>query len=421
MDSSGRSTGGQVGQAKPVRLPFTRLERRKSLTSGHGERGCFSHVRARKSNSIGTDGKRPTPVSPGVFVLAEDTAFAAISSVKRASTPKRACRIRRCANSPNTQADIPLEGRTSAQQRHLGTRVVAGPDPVSRAQPHARVIGKNWIDAHDVRGKRRLDDKNDFVRLEVESALKRDIAVIPLLVDGATMLSEDQLPDGMKALAKRHAIELTHARFGPDAQALISSILGSAKGSRDEARRSQASVRPDQVFAELVLWAALVAGPLFLGLAAIAGMGRGGYLIFAEVHRLHRHCGYQGRRHRQVQLGRERAALFRPQRRWNEQVRLLGRRLDTPAGNVEELLLQVNANEASAKPQSCNARGAQPNERIADNLAGLVKSPRISRMSATGFSNGCPPAGAAGRAPRCSILDGGGEIGTRPFPADGFA
>jgi hypothetical protein len=36
MDSSGRSTGGQVGQAKPVRLPFTRLERRKSLTSGHG-------------------------------------------------------------------------------------------------------------------------------------------------------------------------------------------------------------------------------------------------------------------------------------------------------------------------------------------------------------------------------------------------
>src|SRR5262245_30179670 len=53
------------------------------------------------------------------------------------------------------------------------------------------VIGPNWLDAREDTGKRRLDDPRDFVRIEVEAALRRDVRVIPVLVDGASMPDED--------------------------------------------------------------------------------------------------------------------------------------------------------------------------------------------------------------------------------------
>ncbi len=43
------------------------------------------------------------------------------------------------------------------------------------------VIGKSWLDMKDVTGQRRLDDPDDFVRLEVATALARNIQVIPVL------------------------------------------------------------------------------------------------------------------------------------------------------------------------------------------------------------------------------------------------
>ena len=51
------------------------------------------------------------------------------------------------------------------------------------------VIGKRWLLASDEEGKRRLDNTEDFVRLEISTALKRNIGVIPVLVDGASMPS----------------------------------------------------------------------------------------------------------------------------------------------------------------------------------------------------------------------------------------
>src|SRR6516164_8905268 len=47
------------------------------------------------------------------------------------------------------------------------------------------VIGPNWLTIRDEEGKRRLDNPNDFVRVEIGVALKRDIPVIPVLLDGA--------------------------------------------------------------------------------------------------------------------------------------------------------------------------------------------------------------------------------------------
>src|SRR6516225_1427144 len=57
------------------------------------------------------------------------------------------------------------------------------------------VIGKRWLTSSEGEGSRRLDNPDDFVRLEIASALKRNIRVIPVLVDGASI---PLAPDGLK-------------------------------------------------------------------------------------------------------------------------------------------------------------------------------------------------------------------------------
>lgn len=77
---------------------------------------------------------------------------------------------------------------------------------VGECQVLLAVIGPTWVDARDATGSRRLDDPEDFVRIEIESALKRGIPVIPLLVRGAQMPAEDVLPFGLQKLVYRNGI-----------------------------------------------------------------------------------------------------------------------------------------------------------------------------------------------------------------------
>lgn len=91
---------------------------------------------------------------------------------------------------------------------------------VSQCDVVLAVIGTNWFDARDDKGQRRFDSEHDYVRIELASALKRDIPVIPVLIDGATLPPEEALPDDLKSLARRHAMELRYTRFNADAHAL---------------------------------------------------------------------------------------------------------------------------------------------------------------------------------------------------------
>jgi hypothetical protein len=86
------------------------------------------------------------------------------------------------------------------------------------------VIGAEWLASKDATGNRRLDDPDDFVRIELASALRRDIPVVPVLVRGAKMPHADRLPDDLKELAYRNAVELTHARWKSDVQVLIQAL-----------------------------------------------------------------------------------------------------------------------------------------------------------------------------------------------------
>lgn len=67
------------------------------------------------------------------------------------------------------------------------------------------VVGDDWLRKDPVTGARRLDNPHDFVRIEIESALKRDIPVIPLLVEDALWPPQEKLPEGMQDFAYRQA------------------------------------------------------------------------------------------------------------------------------------------------------------------------------------------------------------------------
>ena len=91
---------------------------------------------------------------------------------------------------------------------------------VARCDVLLVLIGDRWLTIAG-EGGRRLDDPDDFVRLEIEAALTRKVRVIPVLVKGAQMPRVADLPPSMAKLARRQALELSPARFNFDTNRLL--------------------------------------------------------------------------------------------------------------------------------------------------------------------------------------------------------
>jgi len=83
------------------------------------------------------------------------------------------------------------------------------------------LIGRQWATLTDELGRRRLDDPDDFVRFEVQAGLERGVRVIPVLVDGARPLQQEQLPAELSKLARLNALELSYGRYQYDADRLL--------------------------------------------------------------------------------------------------------------------------------------------------------------------------------------------------------
>ena len=98
------------------------------------------------------------------------------------------------------------------------------------------VIGPQWLTAQTSDGKRRIDQDNDFVRLEIEAALSLDLRVIPVLVGGASMPSAEELPASLKPLARRQAQEISDRRWDYD----VDQLFATMEKIRGVARRKQA-------------------------------------------------------------------------------------------------------------------------------------------------------------------------------------
>lgn len=86
------------------------------------------------------------------------------------------------------------------------------------------VIGPKWLTGTEQRDRRRLDDPDDLVRLEIEAALARDVRVIPILVGDAVMPGRDDLPESLAGLARRNALLIRHESFHSDAGRLVTTI-----------------------------------------------------------------------------------------------------------------------------------------------------------------------------------------------------
>jgi hypothetical protein len=86
------------------------------------------------------------------------------------------------------------------------------------------VIGRGWLTATDATGQLRLQDPHDYVRMEIAAALQRNIRVVPLLVQGASMPSADELPDDLSPLARRNAFELHDSSWRDDVRRLTNAL-----------------------------------------------------------------------------------------------------------------------------------------------------------------------------------------------------
>lgn len=90
------------------------------------------------------------------------------------------------------------------------------------------LIGPRWRGERENRSPR-IMEHGDFVHLEVATAIKKGMRVIPLLFDGATMPSVSQLPHDVRALSERNAMEVDATRFADDMTRLIEALHASPK------------------------------------------------------------------------------------------------------------------------------------------------------------------------------------------------
>lgn len=86
------------------------------------------------------------------------------------------------------------------------------------------VIGRSWADARDSEGNRRLDKPDDWVRVELETALERDIPVIPVLVADAEIPSPEHLPASLAEFSRRQAFPLSDLRWGDELDELATQL-----------------------------------------------------------------------------------------------------------------------------------------------------------------------------------------------------
>lgn len=108
------------------------------------------------------------------------------------------------------------------------------------------LIGPGWMDAKDPAGNRRLENPTDLVRQEIAAALKRNISVTPVLLQGVQMPAPERLPEDIKDLAYRNGFELGHSTWESDVKEMIKRlglVEQKAGASARTSTRAQAQTR----------------------------------------------------------------------------------------------------------------------------------------------------------------------------------
>jgi hypothetical protein len=131
------------------------------------------------------------------------------------------------------------------------------------------VIGRQWIETRDEAGKRRLDQPNDYVRIEIGAALQRDIPVIPLLLADAKMPRAELLPDDLKALSVRNSLDIHDTSFQSDVDRLVRELkrrfFPEGKEPTPATKQPTDAVRPQRAWLRVLLSFASLAGGAVVG------------------------------------------------------------------------------------------------------------------------------------------------------------
>ncbi|HBH81038.1 MAG TPA: hypothetical protein DDY39_14525 [Nitrospira sp.] len=116
-------------------------------------------------------------------------------------------------------------------------------DQVAKCDVFLAVIGPDWTGTKDGKGKSRLEDPRDFVRIEIESALKREIPIIPVFVRGAKFPATERLPTNVHDLSYRNGLEVRSGHdFHKDMNRLIEFLKQQVRGfSETQLERSTSS------------------------------------------------------------------------------------------------------------------------------------------------------------------------------------
>ena len=143
---------------------------------------------------------------------------------------------------------------------------------VSECDVLLALIGSGWLEAKSSRtGKRRLDDPDDFVRIEIASALNRNIPVVPVLLDGAPIPYADDLPNDLKALTRRNGVPLQLTSFETDVARLVDRLPISLANTGTQLRANATRIKHTK---------ALRLAPLLVILISLAVLILGGWLLF---------------------------------------------------------------------------------------------------------------------------------------------
>ena len=135
------------------------------------------------------------------------------------------------------------------------------------------IVGPNWLNAIDQAGCRQIDNPDDFVRIEIATALARNIRVIPVTIDGARLPKADELPDPLKPLIRRQAVEVRNAQFHRDAEALIEKLHRALGRDRVGPNRQRAPVGFRWSSARGLVTLAFAGALLLAGLVGFYQMG----------------------------------------------------------------------------------------------------------------------------------------------------
>jgi hypothetical protein len=143
------------------------------------------------------------------------------------------------------------------------------------------LIGPGWLDAKDSSGARRIDSSTDYVRQELAAALKRDIPVIPVLLQGAQIPPPERLPDDLKDLSFRNGFELGHSTWDSDVREMVRRLGLGVPDTSDSAssRSGSKTVRPDVPAGPA--W--LSSGRLQIAAVVVLLAGVAGALIYPRI------------------------------------------------------------------------------------------------------------------------------------------